>query len=142
MREDSHTTQSEAETIDVATAFAKTLQGGDIVLLQGDLGAGKSVFCRAVIRTLSKNPDLEVPSPTFTLVQTYETPVAPLWHFDLYRLKDPDDIFELGWEDALGSGILLIEWPDRLGPYTPRRAITITITHEQTSRTITIHRPA
>ncbi len=125
------TSASEIETIEAAHAFAlTTLKPTDIVLFSGDLGAGKSVFCRAIIRALSGQPDLDVPSPTFTLVQTYDTPLAPLWHFDLYRLKDPEEIFELGWEDALGHGILLIEWPDRLGPYTPNKYTHITITHD------------
>ncbi len=106
---------SEPETIAFAARIAKTLKSGDVVLLSGDLGAGKSVFARAVIRVLSGNPALDVPSPTYTLVQVYETPVGPVWHFDLYRLKSPDEVFELGWDDALADGIVLVEWPERLG---------------------------
>lgn len=75
---------------------------------------GKSVFARALIRELTVQPDLEVPSPTFTLVQTYDTIKGPLWHFDLYRIKAPEDVYELGWEDALSEGIVLVEWPSRL----------------------------
>ena len=131
-------TTAEAQTIAAATEFAARLRPRDIVLLTGDLGAGKSVFCRAVIRALTGQPDLDVPSPTFTLVQTYEAPLAPLWHFDLYRLKAPEDIFELGWEDALSNGILLVEWPERLGGYTPKTALSVTITQEGTTRTITL----
>lgn len=119
---------SEQETIAFATDFARKLKTGDIVLLRGDLGAGKSVFARAVIRALSGDLELEVPSPTFTLVQTYDTPSGEVWHFDLYRLKDPEEIFELGWEDALAGGIVLVEWPERLGPYVPKTTQEIDIT--------------
>ena len=130
---------SEQETIAFATRFAESLNAGDVVLLRGDLGAGKSVFARAIIRTLSNDETLEVPSPTFTLVQTYETPEAEIWHFDLYRLEDPEEIFEIGWEEALSGGLSLVEWPDRLGPYAPQNAIDIEISiTEDGHRMITI----
>lgn len=112
---------SEAETIRIADEFSVSLEAGDVVLLDGDLGAGKSVFARAVVRALTGDGTLEVPSPTFTLVQTYDTPRGEVYHFDLYRLKDPDEIFELGWEEAL-TGISLVEWPDRLGGYRPKNS--------------------
>ncbi|MDD3020872.1 MAG: tRNA (adenosine(37)-N6)-threonylcarbamoyltransferase complex ATPase subunit type 1 TsaE [Alphaproteobacteria bacterium] len=105
---------SEDDTIRIATDFARNLTRGDVVLLDGDLGAGKSVFARAVIRSLVQDSELDVPSPTFTLVQTYDSKAGEIYHFDLYRLKDPEEIFELGWEEAL-SGIVLVEWPERLG---------------------------
>ncbi len=105
---------SEEETIGLAGTVAKTLRSGDVLLLEGDLGAGKSVFARALIRALSGEPELEVPSPTFTLVQTYDTRAGAVWHFDLYRIKDSNEIWELGWEDALDGGIVLVEWPSRL----------------------------
>ncbi len=98
-----------------AAWLAPQLRGGDAVFLRGDLGAGKTAFARAMIRTLTGKPDLNVPSPTFTLVQTYDTPAAPLWHFDLYRLKSAEEIFEIGWEDALAGAIMVVEWPERLG---------------------------
>lgn len=108
-------TNSEQETIAAAQDFAAILQSGDIVAFYGDLGAGKSVFCRALIRTLTETPDLTVPSPTFSLLQTYELPSGgEIWHFDFYRLKDPEELFELGWEDALAGPIVLIEWPERI----------------------------
>jgi tRNA threonylcarbamoyl adenosine modification protein YjeE len=137
------TTSSEAETVKVATDFAKTLTLKDIVLLKGDLGMGKSVFSRAVIRALSGNMDLNVPSPTFTLIQTYNTELGEVYHFDLYRLKSPEELYEIGWEDALSSGILLVEWPERLGYLTPKTAISVTIQSGKTpeSRSITIERP-
>ncbi len=120
---DSH---GEDETAAVAANLAESARAGDVFLLEGPLGAGKSVFARAFIRTLC-GAETDVPSPTFTLVQTYETKRAPLWHFDLYRLEDAEEIFELGWEER-AEAICLIEWPERLGPYTPARARTIRIT--------------
>ncbi len=106
---------SEKETISIAETLADKIEGGDILLLEGPLGAGKSVFARALIRALCANPALEVPSPTFTLVQLYDTKdKGPLYHFDLYRIEDTEELYELGWEEALSEGILLIEWPNRL----------------------------
>jgi len=116
----------EAATTVAAAALARTLRPGDVVLLAGPLGAGKTTFARAVIRTLT-SADEEVPSPTFTLVQTYETTAGPLWHFDLYRLCDPEEVFELGWEDAVTGGIVLVEWPDRLGRLCPARRLELTL---------------
>ena len=108
-----------------AQALAPLLQKGDVICLHGNLGMGKSVFARALIRTLTGNPDLEVPSPTFTLVQTYDTPRAEIWHFDLYRLKDPEEVYELGWEEALTGPVVIIEWPERLGALLPPDRIDI-----------------
>lgn len=125
-------TTSEAETIKIAADFCATLNPRDIVLLNGDLGMGKSVFSRAIIRSLTQSPDLDVPSPTFTFVQTYESPKAEIWHFDLYRLKDPEELYEIGWEEALTSGIILVEWPERLDYLTPKNAIIINITQGAT----------
>lgn len=135
-------TSSEEETIKVAAAFAATLKPRDIILLNGDLGMGKSVFSRAVIRAITHNPDLDVPSPTFTLAQTYDTPMGDIWHFDLYRLKDPEELYEIGWEDALSTGIVLVEWPERLDYLTPKKSITVTLAQGETptSRVITVER--
>lgn len=135
-------TTSEAETAKVATDFCATLNPRDIILLNGDLGMGKSVFSRAIIRTLTQSPDLDVPSPTFTFVQTYEAPKAEIWHFDLYRLKDPEELYEIGWEEALTSGIILVEWPERLDYLTPKNAIKVNITQGKnpTERVIEIGR--
>lgn len=128
---------NEDETILLADKFAQNLQPGDIVCLWGDLGVGKSVFCRAVIRSLLGNNDIEVPSPTFTLVQNYDILAinnkynkdVQIWHFDLYRISDEEEIYEIGWEEALASGISLIEWPEKLGDLLPERRIDITITN-------------
>lgn len=105
---------SEAETSALGAHLAGLAEGGDVILLDGTLGTGKTVLARGFIRALT-TPTTDVPSPTFTLVQEYESPRAPLYHFDLYRLEDPDEIYELGIEDAFADGISLIEWPDRLG---------------------------
>jgi len=135
-------TSSETETMAVASEFALTLDPFSIILLNGDLGMGKSVFSRAAIRTLMGQANLDVPSPTFTFVQTYEAPNGNIWHFDLYRLKSPEELYEIGWEDALGQGILLIEWPERMGYLMPKQAISVTITKEidMASRQILIER--
>ncbi len=111
-------TFSEGETKNFAAQCADKAQKGDVFLLNGPLGVGKSVFARHFIQHLAES-EIDVPSPTFTLVQTYETANAPIWHFDLYRIEDPEEIYELGWEEALGAAILLIEWPVRLGPLKP-----------------------
>ncbi|MBU0834159.1 MAG: tRNA (adenosine(37)-N6)-threonylcarbamoyltransferase complex ATPase subunit type 1 TsaE [Alphaproteobacteria bacterium] len=100
------------------------LQVGDCVALDGDLGAGKSSLSRAFIRALADDPDLEVPSPTFTLVQNYDLSI-PVAHFDLYRLSDPSELDELGLEEALADGICLVEWPGKAGRALPRTRIEI-----------------
>jgi tRNA threonylcarbamoyl adenosine modification protein YjeE len=124
----SYTSHSEEQTIEIARDFAKTLTGGEIIALYGNLGMGKSVFARAVIRALCDDPDLLVPSPTFSLLQTYEADTAEIWHFDLYRLEQPDDVYELGWEEALGGGIILLEWPERIGNLLPSRTKKVIFT--------------
>ena len=105
--------------------LARHLRAGDVVALAGNLGAGKSVLARAVITCLCPDED-DIPSPTFTLVQTYEPPSgSPIMHFDLYRLEMPEEALDLGIEDAFIDAICLIEWPQRLGPFLPRTALTI-----------------
>ena len=113
------TSAGEADTQAEATRVAAMMKGGDVLLLEGDLGAGKTVFARALIRALAGDSQLQVPSPTFTLVQTYDTPRGTVWHFDLYRLEEPGDIYEIGWEEALAGGIVLVEWPERLAGLLP-----------------------
>ena len=128
----SYLSKTEADTVSLGQRVAKIAQKGDIFALEGTLGMGKSVFCRAFIQSLVGNT--EVPSPTFTLLQTYDAPDFEIYHFDLYRLKDPDEIFELGMEEAMYQGVCLIEWPEKMGGYLPRRAITVQITPQENGR--------
>lgn len=109
----------------LAARLAPLLRSGDTLLLSGQIGAGKSFFARALIRARTGNPDEEVPSPTFTLVQSYEAPGAEIWHCDLYRLSDPFELVELGLEEAMGRAICLIEWPDRMGDMAPADALSL-----------------
>lgn len=127
---------SETDTIKIAQSIAKEAKRGDVFLLYGTLGVGKSVFCRAFIQAFCG--DVEVPSPTFTLLQTYEAPDFEIFHFDLYRIKNDAELFELGIEDALFGGVCLIEWPQKLGKYTPKKHIKIEIVQEDSSRIISV----
>jgi tRNA threonylcarbamoyladenosine biosynthesis protein TsaE len=112
----------EAATTGFAAQLAASAQGGDVIALKGDLGAGKTTLARAFIR--ARGAAGEVPSPTFTLVQVYQ---PGIWHFDLYRLRRPEEAWELGIEEAFADGISLIEWPERLGPYLPERRLDIAL---------------
>lgn len=116
---------SEEETIKLAQSLAKISKVGDVWALFGTLGAGKSVFSRAFIQELSKAK--EVPSPTFTLLQTYDAGDVEIYHYDLYRIKSPEEIWELNIEEALHEGICLIEWPEKMGGYLPRNILRTTI---------------
>ncbi len=115
----------EMSTAALAARLAPSLHAGDCLLLSGPIGAGKSTFARALIRALTGNPNEDVPSPTFTLVQTYPTKDTKIWHADLYRLTHPDEAAELGLEEAFDSSICLVEWPDRLGSLAPTAALRI-----------------
>ena len=118
----------QAATEALAALLRPLLRPGDVVALGGDLGAGKTTLARALIRAAA-GAGIEVPSPTFTLVQTYELPAGPLWHFDLYRLSGPDEVVELGWDEARAEGIALVEWPDRLGPLLPAERLEIALSY-------------
>jgi tRNA threonylcarbamoyladenosine biosynthesis protein TsaE len=114
-----------AATEALAARLAPLLRSGDVVLLQGPLGAGKTAFARALLRALTGDPALDVPSPSFTLVQSYDTTSGPVHHYDLWRIERADDLAELGLDDAVRD-IALIEWPERLGE-APPEALTITL---------------
>ncbi|MEQ1951539.1 tRNA (adenosine(37)-N6)-threonylcarbamoyltransferase complex ATPase subunit type 1 TsaE [Mesorhizobium sp. CN2-181] len=123
----------EAATGRLGEDLALALRPGDVLALSGDLGAGKSALARALVRANAGAPDLEVPSPTFTLVQTYDGRV-PVAHFDLYRLGSPSELDELGLDEALAEGVVVIEWPDRAGGRLPATAISIVLSHEGDGR--------
>lgn len=109
------TCASEEETAALAGMLAACVKAGDLLALSGDLGAGKSTFARALIRAMLADPEAEVPSPTFTLVQNYETgEEMELWHADLYRITEPEEVYELGLDEARTDAICLVEWPDRM----------------------------
>lgn len=116
-------------------SFAQILQTGDIIALEGDLGAGKSTLARGLIAKIladAGHPTDDIPSPTFTLVQSYpwadtKDPGREIWHMDLWRLDGPDEVIELGFEDALGRHAMLIEWPDRLQGLLSDQVLTVTI---------------
>lgn len=119
------TLENLAATEALATRLAGRARAGDALLLQGPLGAGKSALARGFLRAASGDAALEVPSPTFTLVQSYDLPGGvTAHHFDLYRLAGPDGLLELGWEEAR-QGIVLVEWPERLGSLTPADALRV-----------------
>jgi tRNA threonylcarbamoyladenosine biosynthesis protein TsaE len=113
-----------AATEALASAVAALARPADAILLDGPLGAGKTAFARAFLRAASGDPTLEVPSPTFTLAQSYDTRIGAVVHFDLWRLDGPGGLAELGWDEAR-DGIVLVEWPDRLGPLRPGDALSI-----------------
>lgn len=117
---------SEQETADLAVWIGALLRSGDCLLLEGPVGAGKSFFARALIQSVQDVPE-DVPSPTFTLVQTYDTRIGEVWHADLYRLSSVDELVELGLEDAFHAAVTLVEWPERLGAARPARYLTVAI---------------
>lgn len=135
--------QSLAATRQFSHALAPLLRQGDILALEGGLGAGKTEMCRAIIHALGYEED--VPSPTFNLVQTYE-PVPDdqttpsVWHMDMYRLESPEEAFELGIDEAFDTALSLIEWPSKLGPYLPpgHLLLKLEISDEKGMRKLTL----
>ena len=123
----------ERATVLLGQDIAAALRHGDVLALQGDLGAGKTTLARGLIRALAADPVLEVPSPTFTLVQGYEARI-PVQHFDLYRLSSVDELYELGFEEAGRHGIAIVEWPEKAGGHLPAGSISIELSHEGEGR--------
>lgn len=120
--------------LDLGARLGRALRKGDTVALIGGLGAGKTTLARGLVQSLL--PHETVPSPTYTLVQTYDLPDFTLWHCDLYRLEHPDEAYELGLMDALGEDVCLLEWPDRLGALLPKDALKVEITFDGDGRRI------
>ena len=120
-------TNSADDTAALAQQIGQALGPGDCLLLEGPIGAGKTHFARSLIQALLPVPE-DVPSPTFTLVQTYDGRDCEIWHSDLYRLSHPDDVAELGLTQAFDEAICLVEWPDRLGTLAPDDALTLQFT--------------
>lgn len=138
----SYLTHSPDKTGDLARRIGAALRPGHVILMEGPVGAGKTHFARALIQSLLIDPE-DVPSPTFTLVQTYDGRTGEIWHTDLYRLTSPDDVIELGVDDAFDTAIVLVEWPDRLGELTPPNALTLTFAPQtDETRRITARGPA
>ncbi len=124
----------------LASPLANGLYGSLVIALWGDLGAGKTTFARALIAAAAGRP-VEVPSPTFTLVQTYDVASLRIWHFDLYRLSHADEVDELGWDEAFSDGVVLVEWPDRLGARLPAARLDVGLDfsdEDASARTVTL----
>ncbi|NDE91610.1 MAG: tRNA (adenosine(37)-N6)-threonylcarbamoyltransferase complex ATPase subunit type 1 TsaE [Alphaproteobacteria bacterium] len=121
------TEHTEQEMCVFAVHLAKLLKPSDCLCFHGNLGAGKTTFIRAMIQHLVQVET--VPSPTFTLVQTYDSLIGQLWHFDLYRIKQPEELYELGFEEALAGGILFIEWPDHAKGLLPVNQLQLHLDH-------------
>ena len=128
---------SEEETSRIANKLALVAKKGDVFALYGTLGMGKSVFARSFIQSLTSVED--VPSPTFTLVQDYQAKDFDIFHFDLYRIEHHDEVFELGFEEAIYNGVCLIEWPEKAGNWLPKDIFRIDITPSEDGRLITIN---
>lgn len=128
--------KNEVEMLALGARLASALRAGDVICLFGGLGAGKTTLARGLIQ--SRLPHETVPSPTYTLVQTYDLEGITVWHCDLYRLEHPDEAYELGLMDALGEDVCLVEWPDRLGELLPKDVLTIEISFEGDGRKVSL----
>ena len=131
--------ESEADMLKFGSLLAAVLEPGDVIALTGDLGAGKTTLSRGMIQSLSG--EIEVPSPTYTIVQAYDMSSFELWHCDLYRLERPEDVFELGLLDMIDDVVSLIEWPERMGEYLPDHALTIIIEFDGDGRQLSLSGP-
>ena len=127
---------NETDTLALGAKIGSVLQAGDCIALRGDLGAGKTSLVRGLIQNVLG--DIEVPSPTYTLVQSYDLPNYELWHCDLYRLDSPEDAYELGLMEAMLDAVCILEWPDKLGDLLPKSALNITLEFDGDSRVATL----
>jgi tRNA threonylcarbamoyl adenosine modification protein YjeE len=123
---------NEATTLVIAAAQAAWLEPGDFVALTGDLGAGKTAFARSLIRALAEAPELQAPSPTFTLMQVYDTPRGPVIHADFYRLRGPTELANLGWDEAVDGAIAIVEWPEKVAQALPADRLEVEIRFDPT----------
>ncbi len=123
--------ESPEATSTIAVQLAAVLRPGDTLLLEGPIGAGKSHFARSAIQFMLSEPE-DIPSPTYTLIQTYLSPRGEIWHADLYRMANPSEVYELGLWSAFEDAICLVEWPDRLGTEIPGNALTLNLATEET----------
>tara|TARA_R110002050_G_scaffold70425_2_gene151835 strand:- start:62755 stop:63216 length:462 start_codon:yes stop_codon:yes gene_type:complete len=114
------------ETKKLSEKLGELLNPQDIVTFSGNLGAGKTTFVKFLIQSIVKQ-EIPVTSPTFNLVQIYETKRFPIWHFDMYRLRHSDEVFELGYEEALSEGVSLIEWPEKMQEFLPKDRLDVII---------------
>lgn len=130
------TVKTEEDMLDLGARLGRALRAGDTAALIGGLGAGKTTLARGLVQSAA--PNETVPSPTYTLVQTYNVYGFTLWHCDLYRLQHPDEAYELGLMDAMGEDVCLIEWPDRLGDLLPKDALKIEIAFDGDARTVVL----
>lgn len=129
MQKVSRITNDQDGTLNLGSQFANNLKGGDIVFLHGDLGAGKTVFTKGIAKALGLKPQ-SVNSPTFVLMNFYEGKL-PLYHFDLYRLEDPKELKSVSFDEYFyGEGISVIEWPERLGEFAPKKFWRVELTHQ------------
>jgi len=140
MQESEYITRSDSETFDLARKLSEKFQGEEVVLLTGELGAGKTVFTKGLAAGLGLTNPHEVCSPSFTLINIYPARV-PIVHMDLYRLSGPSDIFDLGWEDYLGRGVIVVEWAEKMDFDVPAIRVTIRVEADE-SRRIRISGPS
>jgi tRNA threonylcarbamoyl adenosine modification protein YjeE len=133
----------ERQTAQLGAALSPLLGPGDTVLLRGDLGAGKSALARAAIAAALGDPEAEIPSPSYTLINIYETARGPVWHADLYRLSgEAEEMEQLGLDEAMGTALVFVEWPERLGMDLPQRRLDIALSAPRTGgrdAAITLH---
>lgn len=132
-----HHLQNETETAELGAKIATIVQKSDVICLIGPLGAGKTCFARGFVRSAGgAGADAEIPSPTFTLVQTYEAPAFTIWHFDFYRIESPEEVYELGVEEAFDTGVSLVEWPEKAPEVLPPDRLEIFLAPQGEGRSI------